>query len=491
MGIRRNTALNLIGTLSPVAVMLVTVPLLINALGEARFGVLSLVWVLTGYVLFFDFGVGQAINYELAKLKDAPSHERAQLFWLALCLVLAFALLGAPLLYGLAYAAFVHFIDMPATVRAEAVSVMPWIALSLPLSIFNGFFVGTLAGCDRFGLLNASRAIGQVVVSVSQVFAALFIGATLDVVIPAAMIGTGLSVALLGVFAFRSVPAGWRPRLAGMTDAKRVLGYGGWVSVGSFARQVIVNSDRFFIGWLTGAQAVGLYSVVINLARRLNTVPLSLVEALFPAVASRDGKEQQALMRKGIRIQAALCLLVAGGMAIAVEPFLWLWLGADFANRAAPLAQLIAVSTFIVGMNGLAIALVRATGDPRFTALVLISQIPPFFIGLYFGSVWYGVIGVALVNILRALFDMGRLFRRLNLLGEVAKLSAPILLFLLSALLLPLLIQTPWSPLALGVRIAAALVVALWALWLAPELLALVPSRLRVWERAKAQGDAS
>lgn len=478
------------GTLAPVAVMLVTVPLLINALGEARFGVLSLVWVLTGYVLFFDFGVGQAINYELAKLKKAAPHDRAALFWLALCLVLAFAVVGAPLLYGLAYLAFAHFIDMPEAVRAEALAVMPWIALSLPLSIFNGFFVGTLAGCDRFGLLNTSRAIGQVVVSCAQVFAALFIGATLDIVIPAAMIGTGLSVALLGVFAFRSVPAGWRPRPAGMADAKRVLGYGGWVSVGSFARQVIVNSDRFFIGWLTGAQAVGLYSVVINLARRLNTVPLSLVEALFPAVASRDGAAQRDLMQKGIRIQAALCLMVAGGMAIAVEPFLWLWIGADFAGRAAPVAQLVAVSTFIVGMNGLAIALVRATGDPRFTALVLISQIPPFFIGLYFGSVWYGVIGVAAVNILRALFDMGRLFRRLDMLGQVAKLSAPIILALLSALLLPLFTQTPWSPLGMGVRIIAAFMVALWGLWLAPELLALVPSRFRVWERTKPQGDA-
>jgi len=326
MGIRKNTALNLAGTIAPVAVMLVTVPLLISALGEARFGVLSLVWLLTGYVLFFDFGVGQAIIFELAKLKKADAKERAKLFWLALCLAALFSLLGVPVLYALAYGVFAYLIDMPDAIRAEVLLVLPWIAGSLPLSILNGFFIGTLAGRDRFGMLNTSRALGQVTVSCAQVFAALMISASLDVVIPAAVLGTGASVILVAGFALYSVPAGWRPKLASVADAKRILGYGSWVSVGSLARQIIANSDRFVIGWINGAQAVGIYAVVINLTRRLNMVPRALAEALFPAVTSQTGAAQKDLIRKAIRIQAALGLLVSGGMAIAVEPFLWLWL---------------------------------------------------------------------------------------------------------------------------------------------------------------------
>ncbi|MEM7703268.1 MAG: oligosaccharide flippase family protein [Pseudomonadota bacterium] len=483
MGIRTNTALNLAGTIAPVAVMLVTVPVLIATLGEARFGVLSLVWLLSGYVLFFDFGIGQAINFELAKLRDASAEDRANLFWLALLMAALFSLLGVPMLYGLAYWVFASLIDMPSAIRSEVLSVLPWIAGSLPLSILNGFFIGALAGCDRFGLLNTSRAAGQTMVSCAQVLAALAIGATLEVVIPAAIIATGLSVALVGVFAFVSVPAPLRPSLAAKGDAKRILGYGGWVSVGSLARQIIANSDRFVIGWLNGAQAVAVYAVVINLMRRLNMVPRALAEALFPAVTGKEGEAQKDLIRKAIRIQAALGLAVAGGMAIVVEPFLWLWLGADFAARAAPLAQLVAVFAYISGLNGLGVAMVRASGDPRFATLVLLSQIVPFFVGLYFGSLWYGIMGVAVINILRALFDMGRLFARLETLRDITLLSAPILAFLLSGLALPAVFETPWGAGALVVRFGAGLGVALWCLWLAPELLSLVPTRMRVWDR--------
>lgn len=491
MGIRTNTALNLAGTIAPVAVMLVTVPVLIAALGEARFGVLSLVWLLSGYVLFFDFGIGQAINFELAKLKDASADTRANLFWLALLMAALFSLLGVPVLYGLAYWVFAYLIDMPDSIRGEALSVLPWIAGSLPLSILNGFFIGTLAGRDRFGLLNTSRAVGQTVVSCAQVIAALAIGAALEVVIPAAIIATGFSVSLVGVFAFRAVPARLRPSLAALGDARRVLGYGGWVSLGSLARQVIANSDRFVIGWINGAQAVAIYAVVINLMRRLNMVPRALAEALFPAVTGQQGDAQKGLIRKAIRIQAALGLGVAGGMAIAVEPFLWLWLGADFAARAAPLAQLVAVFAYISGLNGLGVALVRASGDPRFATLVLVSQIVPFFIGLYFGSLWYGVMGVAVVCIFRALFDMGRLFARLEKLRDITLFSAPIIAFLLGGLALPQLFASPWEVSALAVRFAAGLSVVLWCLWLAPELLSVVPERLRFWDRrARREGQS-
>ncbi|MEL7319156.1 MAG: oligosaccharide flippase family protein [Pseudomonadota bacterium] len=490
MGIRTNTALNLAGTIAPVAVMLVTVPVLIATLGEARFGVLSLVWLLSGYVLFFDFGIGQAINFELAKLKEASAEERANLFWLALLMAALFSLFGVPVLYGLAYWVFAYLIDMPDIIRAEVLSVLPWIAGSLPLSILNGFFIGALAGRDRFGLLNTSRAVGQTLVSCVQVVAALAIGATLEVVVPAAIAATSISVGLVAVFAFTAVPACSRPSLAALGDARRILGYGGWVSVGSLARQVIANSDRLVIGWINGAQAVAVYAVVINLMRRLNMVPRALAEALFPAVTGQQGDAQNELIRKAIRIQAALGLAVAGGMAIAVEPFLWLWLGADFAARAAPLAQLVAVFAYISGLNGLGVALVRASGDPRFASLVLVSQIVPFFVGLYFGSLLYGVMGVAVVCILRALFDMGRLFARLKMLRGITLLSAPILAFLLSGLAFPLFFASPWQPSALAVRFAAGLIVALWCLWLAPELISLVPERMRVWDqRARHEGE--
>src|SRR5437667_12210334 len=58
----RNTVWNLSGQLLPMIVAVITVPLLVRGLGVARFGVLSLSYVLIGYFSLFDLGIGRALT---------------------------------------------------------------------------------------------------------------------------------------------------------------------------------------------------------------------------------------------------------------------------------------------------------------------------------------------------------------------------------------------------------------------------------------------
>ena len=69
MSVRKNTLINVAGAVVPMAVMLVTVPPYLRLLGEARYGVLALVWLVLGYFSFFEMGLGKAVVLRAA---DGP-----------------------------------------------------------------------------------------------------------------------------------------------------------------------------------------------------------------------------------------------------------------------------------------------------------------------------------------------------------------------------------------------------------------------------------
>ena len=54
----RNMIFNFAGQAAPLLVALFAIPLLIDGLGTARFGVLALAWIVIGYFSFFVLGLG-------------------------------------------------------------------------------------------------------------------------------------------------------------------------------------------------------------------------------------------------------------------------------------------------------------------------------------------------------------------------------------------------------------------------------------------------
>ena len=81
----RNTVLNFFGLVVPLAVGFVTIPMVVRTLGNDRFGILALVWVVFGYFGLFDLGLGRTT---------------ALVVWGALSLRVMPALRTRPVLHG-------------------------------------------------------------------------------------------------------------------------------------------------------------------------------------------------------------------------------------------------------------------------------------------------------------------------------------------------------------------------------------------------------
>ena len=75
-----DAAINAGGAVVSLVISLATVPAYLHLIGETRFGVLAIVWVVLGYFGAFDFGLARATAHYVARMQDQPPIARERVF---------------------------------------------------------------------------------------------------------------------------------------------------------------------------------------------------------------------------------------------------------------------------------------------------------------------------------------------------------------------------------------------------------------------------
>src|SRR4249919_3286098 len=111
--LKTNFVFNLLSPFVRIAVSLVTIPIYVHHLGYARYGVLTIAWILVGYFGFLDLGLSRVSINALAKLRDASQPDRARVLLTTLSLSLGFGLVGAALLFVVGGYMFEYVLSIP------------------------------------------------------------------------------------------------------------------------------------------------------------------------------------------------------------------------------------------------------------------------------------------------------------------------------------------------------------------------------------------
>ncbi len=381
MSIKRNTLINFAGAAAPILVSLMVVPLYLRLVGEARFGVLVLVWLFVGYFEFFDFGIGKATANHMARLRDAPTSEREAAFWTGALINGMLGLLGGlVLLVAGHYGVDVYFGDkLSGELDNEIRMALPWMALAVPVGTVSAVGVAALEARERFLTLNTLQVLVTALIQLSPLLVAWRRGPALDGLIAATVIcrlGANLPVFLA---CRRYVPLQGRPRFR-KSLAAPLFRYGGWVTVTAVISPILVSVDRLLIGSQIGLSAVAHYTVPYNLV----CVPIA---------------------RQAVFGLAAITLPLTVVAVIVMKPFLIMWIGAEFAEVAAPVGEVLLIGLWINSLAWVPVVMLQGQGRPAIVAKLHVLELIPYVAILWIGVAWVGLPGAAWAWALRVAID--------------------------------------------------------------------------------------
>lgn len=431
--ISRNATLNILGSVIPMFVTLLTVPPYLRLIGDVRFGVLSLVWVFLGYFGLFEMGLGRATSKYISELKHGPPKTREALFWTALLVNVFVGTLGGLLLWVVAKTTMPYWLKATGSIQLEVSQALPWLAAAVPVATLTSVLLGALEGCEQFAIINSQQVGATIVFQVLPLAIAFWFGPRINWLIAAAVIARFAANLPLLVSCSRHVPLRDLPRID-RCWLRRLFSYGVWITVSGVVGPLLTSLDQFVIGFVQGAQAVTYYAIPNNFARKLTIIPSSVSRALFPRFSAQRSSDARGLaLRATLGLAGSLTPIVV--MAIlAVAPFFYLWLGPAVSERCARAGELMLIGMWINALAYIPNGFLQAQGRPDLAAKFHVAELVPFVALLWAGVHFGGVTGAAMVWCIRATADAILLFGAAGILRAVTLRIVPAIVLIGSAL---------------------------------------------------------
>lgn len=409
----------------PILVALVSIPLLIGLLGEARFGVLTIAWLVFGYFSLFDMGLHRALTQMVSKALGASQYDRITgLFWTSLFLMATAGVVGAVIVWFTA-PHIVQSLKIPGEltrtmqdqIQLETLYAFMLMAVGLPVLSSSAGLRGMLEAHQKFSSIAMIQLWHGAWTFLGPLFVAWFLKPDLAWIVGGLLVGRLITWLAYFILATKAAPQVWDRVRIDRSAIKPLLYFGGWMTLTNAVVPIVLYGDRFIIGTIIDTEAVAHYVTPAEIVFKLLIIPNAILGVLFPAFAmtfDSDRKRTKELFVHGIQGSLLVLLpVVIGVVALAPELLsIWLRIGMnnadalDFAEISSPVLQLLAIGVLINGLALIPTALVQSCGKPSWIAILYCVELPLW----YFSMVWltsrYGVLGTAVAWGARQVFDL-------------------------------------------------------------------------------------
>jgi O-antigen/teichoic acid export membrane protein len=465
--ILKNTLLNLLGYGAPLVVAVFAIPLIVKAMGTDRFGVLTLTWVLTGYLSVLDLGLSRALTKIVAeKLGENRTAEIPSAIWTALSALALISIVISLIFWSCSHWLVYNLLKIPVGLQKEALYSLYLIAVSIPVVIISVGLRGILEAYQRFDLVNAVR-IPLGIFSFAAPLLVIPFSVKLYYIIAVIFIGRFLITFVQFFLCYRIIPRLLEDFSVELRMFGKLLQFGGWMTVTNVISPLLMYLDRFFIGALLSVSAVAYYATPSEVITKLTLVSGALMSVLFPAISASYNADRQ---RSAFLVEHSLkyLFIVIFPIILVIVSFasegLRIWLNEEFAQNCKIVTQILAMGIFFGCIGQIPYAFVQGAGRPDLTGKLHLFEMVVYLIALIGAIYWAGIVGAAIVWALRFVFDTVCLYLMAQRLLGTIKIRTKNKLTALVLAIIPLVVLACIEP--LGYRIAGCTITMVLFMWI-------------------------
>jgi O-antigen/teichoic acid export membrane protein len=394
----RNALSNLAGAVIPALVALATVPLVVRGLGDAGYGLYSLVTAIVGYFAVLDINVTAGSVKFIAQYNASADRERiSETVVFGVLVYCGLGVAGAIGLFLGAHWLVTYVFSVPPGLVNEAVATLKLAALGFFISQLQGYLQSVPQSLMRFDIAARVEVLFGVCVPLLTVLV-LMLGYGLFEVILVRVAASALNCLVLWQSIGNLLPdLAWRtPRSA---IRRELLGFSAYSFLSRFASLSYAYADKLIIGALVGVTGLAYFTVASSLANRVLSLTFRLSGVFFPAASSLAASGQLERLDRLYLKASRYIVFINGAVLVLVAVFAWpillYWMNAEFARNGALVLAVMALSQFVDSLTNLPSLVNDGMGHPRVSGSFALVRALLGLLVVYLGVRGWGIDGAA------------------------------------------------------------------------------------------------
>jgi O-antigen/teichoic acid export membrane protein len=374
-GALANAGWNVFATIWGFAMSFIIASLLIHTIGAAQYGILLLVWSVTGILGVMNFGFGEAT------LRYAAYHYgegnicgvnrvigSTLLFYLVICIVVFVG-------FSAAAPVLVTFFSIPASEHRLVAWLLRLAVLLFSLNLISCVYGNIPLALQRYDIGTKITVLQSLLRSGGYIFLVFFKFGLLPLILWDAVVQIGTLYVQAAVIRRISPGTKLMPALS-FRGLRETLGFSIFSFLGYAFYVMKRESAKIILGAQLGPSPIAYLGTPENVALRLYLVVASGSESLMPRFsANRDQKTARSLFWNATWFCLVLSLLFLLPLAVLLPDFLRLWISPEFARQSAAVGQLVVLSYIAHAAYAPAATFFRGTGK------IWLVTVVTFFVG--------------------------------------------------------------------------------------------------------------